>query len=104
MLHDASMASRKSRARAPVWGWCPSRTRNPSISQPFDSAAGWSSYVVAGVMAPVLRAAIEVTILNADPGTYRPCVARGRSGARLSALSASKVAADVAGLAIAGAV
>ena len=40
---------------------------------------------------------MAVTILNTDPGTYRPSVARGRSGSRSSARSALNAASAVSG-------
>ena len=55
---------------------------------------------MAGVTAPLSSAAMAVTILNTDPGTYRPSVARGRSGLVLSAFSFANSAAAVAGSAM----
>ena len=64
---------------------------------------GWRRNVVSGVIASEPSPATAVTILNTDPGTYRPSVARGRSGCGSSACSASNVVRAVAGLAMADA-
>ena len=101
MLHETSVASTRSSAFEPVAGWWPSRTRKPSTSRPSSSAGGCFLNVVSGVIAPEPRPATAVTILNTDPGTYRPSVARGRSGWVGSAWSASNVFWAVLGSAIA---
>ena len=93
MLHDASVAPievQRPRARSAGGGrrW----TRNPSMTRPSSSAGAAPRTSCRGSTAPEPRPAIAVTILNTEPGTYRPSVARGRSGSAGSSRSASKVA------------
>src|SRR6478735_7607597 len=101
MLQETSVASIRSSAFEPVAGWCPSRTRNPLTSRPFSSAGGCFLYVVSGVIAPDPSPATAVTILNTDPGTYRPRVARGNNGWVGSAWRSSNVLRAVLGSAMA---
>src|SRR4051794_858802 len=51
-------------------------------------------------MAPEPKPATAVTILKIEPGTYRPSVARGRSGWLASSWRPSKVALAVSGFAM----
>ena len=95
MLHETSVAPMRSSALS-------SRSRVVAVADPEARRRGSPSprpragprRSCPGVIAPEPRPAIAVTILNTEPGTYRPCVARGRSGWARSSWSASNARCD----------
>ena len=56
-----------------------------------------STNSVVGVTLPVSRPEVAVTTLNAEPGVYRPCVGRLRSGASGSVLRRAHCSSRLAG-------
>ena len=99
MFEDHSVAA----ARSNDWEGTPgcSWTRKPPTSRPSRSAFGCCENVVSAVILPDPRPAIAVTILNTEPGTYWPCVARVSSGRAVLSRTAANASREVFGLAIA---
>ena len=101
MLHETSVASTRSSALEPVCGMVAVADAEALDEQAVPPRPGLLlDTSSSGVIAPEPRPATAVTILNTEPGTYRPSVARGRSGCVGSSCRASNVAAAVAGSAM----
>src|SRR5206468_12882799 len=99
MFDDHSVAGTRSKVRdgTPGCSWI----RNPLTRRPSASALAWFGKVVAELIRPDPRPGMAVTILNTDPGTYWPWVARVSSGLAASPRTSANASREVVGLAIA---